>query len=276
MYIVCALVYNAFLHPLRKYPGPKLWAVSRLPYARAVISGKSHLKILEFHQKYGDIIRIAPNELSFVDPKAWDDIMGHRKHGQGENGKDPIPWKSQKYSVISANRENHARMRRSLSRGFSAASMIEQQPLIQGYVDVFISKLRSNCRDGTAALEMTSWYNWVTFDIIGDLAFGEPFGCLETTSYHPWVALIFDRIRGSAINTVLRRFPCGAAFAGFITPRKVIRNFHDYFKITQEKVDKRLKSEVQRHDFMEAMAHPYKGQVHMNFSGLEAVSRLHD
>ena len=30
-----------------------------------------------------------------------------------------------------------------------------------------------------------------TFDIIGDLAFGEPFGCLETSQNHGWIKLIF-------------------------------------------------------------------------------------
>jgi hypothetical protein len=42
--------------------------------------------------------------------------------------------------------------------------------------------------------------NFTTFDIIGDLAFGEPFGCLKNEKFHDWVALIFETIKIGAIE----------------------------------------------------------------------------
>lgn len=41
----------------------------------------------------------------------------------------------------------------------------------------------------------------------GDLAFGEPFGCLEAGKYHLWVALDFDNMKAVAIMTAIRQFP---------------------------------------------------------------------
>jgi hypothetical protein len=35
--------------------------------------------MLELHNRYGDIVRIAPSELAFSHPDAWKDIMGHKK-----------------------------------------------------------------------------------------------------------------------------------------------------------------------------------------------------
>ncbi|KPM36017.1 Isotrichodermin C-15 hydroxylase [Neonectria ditissima] len=218
-----------------------------------MFSGQSHKKILELHQKYGPVVRVAPDELSFTDPTAWTDIMGHRKRGQGENAKDPIFWKTQKHSVISADRDNHRRQRRVLAHGFSAQSMMEQRELIQDYVSLLIRRLRDNCSNGERPLEMTSWFNWTTFDIIGDLVFGEPFGCLENSNYHPWVSLIFDRVRMNAINVVLRRFPFGTKFVKMIVTKKAIENFHAHFQLTQEKVAKRLEMQDPRPDFMESM-----------------------
>ncbi|KAK7416002.1 hypothetical protein QQZ08_012155 [Neonectria magnoliae] len=219
-----------------------------------MVSGKSHKKILELHQKYGHVVRVAPDELSFTDPAAWTDIIGFRKRGQGENGKDPVFWKAQQHSVISANRDNHRRQRRVLAHGFSAQSMVDQQDLIQSYVNLLIQRLRENCGDGKRPLEVTSWFNWTTFDIIGDLVFGEPFGCLENSNYHPWISLIFSRIRTSSVSTVIRRFPFGSHFIKILLSKKALRRFHAHFQMTQEKVAKRLEMEGPRADFMESMA----------------------
>jgi len=41
------------------------------------------------HDKYGPIVRLSPNELSFNTVDAWEDIYGHR-HGRPNMAKDPI------------------------------------------------------------------------------------------------------------------------------------------------------------------------------------------
>lgn len=181
--------------------------------------------------------------------------MGHRKQGQEENSKDPDFWKSQKHSVISADRENHGRMRRVLSHGFSAQAMLAQQSLIQSYVSLLIKRLREASGGGNIPQEMTSWYNWTTFDIIGNLAFGEPFGCLEDSQYHPWVSLIFDRVRGNAFNFVLRKFPFSDFMIKMLVSKEAARKFRAHFEITEEKVSKRLANEDGQNDFMTAMTH---------------------
>ncbi|EMR61768.1 putative cytochrome p450 protein [Eutypa lata UCREL1] len=184
-YVIGKPIYNVLFHPLHKFPGPKLWAASRIPYAIAIFKGRPHLKILKLHEQYGPIIRVAPDELSFQHDDAWKEIMGHRKGGRGEHGKDPPFYLEQTKGILASDRENHARQRRILAHGFSAQSMADQQPLIKEYVDLLLQQLRERCEGGMKALNMVSWYNWTTFDVIGDLAFGEPFGCLKNADYHP-------------------------------------------------------------------------------------------
>jgi len=75
--------------------------------------------------------------------------------------------------ITNSGREEHARLRRALSHGFSDRCMREQQPLIKGYIDLLIRRLREHGRDGTVPVDMVAWYNFTTFDVIGDLAFGE-------------------------------------------------------------------------------------------------------
>ncbi len=59
--------------------------------------------------------------------------------------------------------------------------MREQEPIIRGYIDKFIVKLHENAGQ---PLDMCKWYNFVSFDLIGDLVFGESFQCLEENKLH--------------------------------------------------------------------------------------------
>lgn len=81
------------------------------------------------HKRYGNIVRTAPDELSFTHPDSWKEAQGHFKQGQPENGKDPkIFDTSRDTSLVSAPRDRHGPMRRTLAAAFSARAMAAQQP----------------------------------------------------------------------------------------------------------------------------------------------------
>jgi hypothetical protein len=58
--------YPLFFHPLAKIPGPRLARVTRAWLTKQYMSGNWHDICLELHQKYGPIVRIAPDEVSFA------------------------------------------------------------------------------------------------------------------------------------------------------------------------------------------------------------------
>ena len=64
------LIYQRFLHPLAKYPGPFLAAFTDFNKFSLFLSLRIDQRIFSLHQKYGPIVRIAPNELSFWNPEA--------------------------------------------------------------------------------------------------------------------------------------------------------------------------------------------------------------
>lgn len=99
------------------------------------------------------------------------------------------------HSLITAERKEHAILRRQLSHGFSDKSMREQESLIKGYVELLIQRLHENAQNGAARLNMRDWYNWTTFDVIGDLGFGRSFGCLEGTGVRDTKYHFLDSIR---------------------------------------------------------------------------------
>lgn len=119
--------------------------------------------MLGLHKHYGTVVRIGPDELAFADGAAWKDIQGHRGPGEPELGKSPRFYalrKGQPPTITSANREDHARMRRQLAHGFSERSMREQQPIIMQYVDLLIKRLYENCDGGRAQLNMLHCEFW--------------------------------------------------------------------------------------------------------------------
>jgi hypothetical protein len=79
-YPLVAVVYNLCFHPLAgRFPGPKIWAASRLPFVYALLTGTLVQRQREIHEKYGEIVRLAPDEVSFSNEKSWDDIYAFRR-----------------------------------------------------------------------------------------------------------------------------------------------------------------------------------------------------
>lgn len=139
--------------------------------------GTMPMDVLGLHKKYGDVVRVAPDQLAYSDPQAWKEIMGHHGSHAAEMQKyehyyRPVP--EIPTHILNSNREEHAALRRALSHGFSEKRIREQQPIIKQYLDLFIQRLKEKSDNGAAPLDMVAWYNYTLFDVIGDLAFGEP------------------------------------------------------------------------------------------------------
>ena len=138
----------------------------------------------------GPILRIAPNELSVSDAGAWKEIHGHHTHDRTFLKSDFYNTDVKKYGLRHIITEKdvgkHAEMRRMLSHAFSTKALMEQEDIIQGYVDLLIKRLgqryagKERGPDGEYC-NLVNWYNYTTFDIIGDLTFGEStaFACLQ-------------------------------------------------------------------------------------------------
>ncbi|KAJ5573605.1 uncharacterized protein N7459_008032 [Penicillium hispanicum] len=252
-YIVGLVIYNVYFHPLGKYPGPKSMAATRIPYMLMITSGKFPQKTKALHRQYGDVVRIAPDELSFVHGDAWKTIYGTRP-GHGQKSKDYRfypPTLGNVPSIIVSNDADHARFRRLLSHAFSDSSLRGQEPIIQSYVDLLIQRLHENCEGGTKALNIVSWYNFTTFDIIGDLAFGEPFNCLKNSSYHRWIDLFFSHLTLGVYANISRRLPIPGSqrLLTLITPKRIMAERNWHLELTKAKVLGRLEKSNERPDF---------------------------
>lgn len=66
-------------------------------------------------------------------------------------------------------------MRRYLRDAFSDRSLREQETSINQAIDEFMDKI-GEVGASPSSIDIIMWFNLLTFDIIGDLAFGQSFG----------------------------------------------------------------------------------------------------
>ena len=214
-------------------------------------------RVQSLHEMHGSVVRLAPNEVSFTDPQACRDIYAYR------SGHHPFP-KNQVWvptppkdsgkapSILNADDEDHARIRKAWSYGFSDKALKDQEPLITSHVDKLISRLRQQCDSQArgAILDIVKWYNFCVFDIIGDLAFGEPFGCLDHQEYHSWIATIVHHFKAAVLMSACRYYPLLYKWLVWSVPKSSIQKQAQHFAMAGEKVQSRLSKEKEHPDFL--------------------------
>lgn len=156
-YIVLNTIYNVWFHPLRRFPGPFFARAGRLWYVYQLMTGQVHSAIEKAHDKYGTRIRIAADELSFIDTNAWDEIYNFR-HGKSELSKDLRTYEGILHgSVLISPKHRHGSVRKALSHGFSDKSLRAQEDVIRSYADRLIFKLQQHV--GKESFNIVEYYN---------------------------------------------------------------------------------------------------------------------
>jgi cytochrome P450 len=244
--------YNAYIHPARKFPGPKLWAAFHVFKDTTCALGDIDNKLCELHAKYGPVVRISPDELSFMDERAWKDIYAHPNYLAKwprfafVNDKRDTPA-----DIINSTHADHARIRRQLSHAFSEKALREQEELITNYINLLMDKLTDAAASGTK-VDMVKWYNFTTFDIISDLAFGESFSSLSNGEYHPWVSSVFNNIRTFNVIRSFATYPGSKLIIGLLASAELRRSRKIHKDFSRTTVLKRLSQGTmeERRDFI--------------------------
>ena len=273
------VLYNLFFHPLAKFPGPRLWAISRFPYVVALRGGELVRVTKKLHDEYGPIVRIAPNELAFTDPQASRDIYGFR-HGHKPFPKNPlwipIPPKNgpRAPSILNADDEDHQRIRKAWSFGFSDKSLKDQEYLIRGHVDLLVAQLKKQIDrgHGSADVDMVKWFNYCAFDIVGDLTFGESFGCLAEDRYHEWVSNIVHHFIANKMVIAARYFPRLSKIMMWTAPQKgSLERQKNHNLMTKEKVKRRMENTDPRPDFISHLTRSREG---LSYAEIESTAGI--
>lgn len=207
--------------------------------------------IKRLHDTYGDVVRLAPDELSFIDPAAWTDIYP-KNFLRPDQYKDQPPGKTAS-NLIACTEEEHARFRRLLAPAFSERYTAAQEPFVRTYVDKLISKLNERIENSSSRastdIDAVEWINYVAFDIIGDLVWGSSFGCLDGLTTHPWIQTI-SQFKAASVVVSAKFYPWLHVLLMVITPSSALNGVMEMWGITEQKVRARISAGSNRPDII--------------------------
>ncbi|KAM5347567.1 hypothetical protein ACJ41O_007391 [Fusarium nematophilum] len=274
LYLTASSIYYAFFHPLAKVPGPRLYSFTQLPFIYYYVQGKWERKLEQFHNQYGPAVRFTHKDVSFITVDAFKKIYGHKNNPDKIFDKDRSFYKPPhgQVDLTTADNEGHRRSRRVLAHAFSERALRGQEDIMQDYVSKFISQLTSRANHG-GVVDIVKWFNFTTFDIIGDLAFGEPFGCLDSGGYHPWVRKIFESVKIIPFAVAVERLGLGKTMY-MLTPPSLKKSEEEHFQLSKATALKRIESRnTDREDFMSYILR-HNDEKGMTESEIAATSRV--
>ncbi|KAL4790449.1 cytochrome P450 [Aspergillus venezuelensis] len=184
----CLTLYNLFLHPLRKFPGPLGAKVSTFWLSAQVAQKRNAFQYIHhLHKRYGPFVRVGRSEFSIAHPQAVETIYGKRSKCTNS------AWYDISRPVISLQTFRDRSLYDARRRIWSAAFSDRQLRGYEQRIQVHRRKLMNHIWSVEGKpIDMTKWFKLYSFDFMGDLAFGQGFDMLESRREHWAVQLLAD------------------------------------------------------------------------------------
>jgi benzoate 4-monooxygenase len=116
-------------------------------------------------QKYGRVVRIAPNHISVADKDALPVVYSYGSATFEKSGFYHA-FVADRPSVFSTvDRREHAQKRRLVSHAFSYEALQQFSVFIQANIEIFTRKLDAMCRTDQD-VDLLTWLNYLTFDVL--------------------------------------------------------------------------------------------------------------
>ncbi|KUJ12594.1 cytochrome P450 [Mollisia scopiformis] len=184
VYFTTLIFYRLFLHPLAKFPGPKVAAITRYyeAYYDIVQNGQYIFRIQELHKKYGPIIRISPYELHILDSAFYEKL--YCQEGRWEKYSWAYDAFGVKDSIIStANHELHKARRQPLDAYFSKTKVANQQALILRNLEKLCSRL-SKVSGSRKPINLGAALSAFTRDVSTEFMIGKSYNDLDHEDFN--------------------------------------------------------------------------------------------
>ena len=274
IYQINGAIQNIYYHPLSKFPGYRPWIAFPVLRYISQARGTFDQDLKRFHTRYGPVVRFSVNSMSFTTAQAWKDIYGYG-HGQNQWPKLEFRPPGATSNILFSNDADHAKFRKALAHAFSEGSLRLQEDLIKGYVDQLIVGLRQRVEAGDD-VDMMMWYNLTTFDIISDLAFGEPSNCLRNGKPPEYITTMMNFIRIVPLIQLMTFYPWIWRTISLVIGKSVNAKRQAMFQIGRDMLENRKAdtSKDGRGDFMEALMKHSENKVHIPDKELESNAHI--
>ncbi|KJZ71258.1 hypothetical protein HIM_09331 [Hirsutella minnesotensis 3608] len=216
--VICFItlaVYRLFFHPLARFPGPKLAAVTRWyeAYYDVVKDGQYTFQIAKMHKKYGEpynrsspsvtsprrelnpsrqhqlilsnlgpIIRISPEELHINDSTYFEKLFRY------EGRWNKYPWSIDAQNahgaiIFTADHDQHKARRQPLNAYFSKARVASRQAIVRSKVDKLESRIADDFADIGRRVDVGAFISAFIRDVSTDFVLGKDYRSLDQDDF---------------------------------------------------------------------------------------------
>ncbi|KAL0069997.1 hypothetical protein AAF712_002894 [Marasmius tenuissimus] len=240
-FLIATGIRRVFLHPLSKFPGPKLAALSTWYQAYFdIVKNGGFLKHLhELHAAYGPVVRIGPNHLHFCTADGYHDIYNVPTYAKSISLYRAFPpprTTSFTFTDIAKARERRA----VLNPLFSRRSILKLERFLQKRVDTFISRVLSQ----KEPFYMDQAVRSLTTDIITTYCFAKCFNTIDDPDFcHPITLAQRDFFAGLWIT---KHFPL-LVYVPFLLPKWLAKKLIPGFVTYRERLIEPLARQVEKY-----------------------------
>ncbi|KAF7322331.1 Cytochrome P450 [Mycena chlorophos] len=172
-------VYNVFLHPLKNVPGPWYAAATDLYIGWHIFIFNQTPVIQQMMEKYGPIVRIAPNKVVFRDAESVKEVYLVRKFDKSEVYRN-FKIDGLDHALTAVDNSVHTSIRRLSGPHYSAANVLKFQPEIHRVSENLLDAL--NTVGGKVSVDTLDLMKNFMLDIILFSNFGYRIKAMENWS----------------------------------------------------------------------------------------------
>ncbi|KAL9122404.1 MAG: hypothetical protein Q9187_001041 [Circinaria calcarea] len=179
------VIYRKGFHRLRKFPGPFMAGVTKLWHTANTLDSQNHILLDGLHEKYGDFVRTGPTEITIFTPEVKWAVDGPANHC------NKAVWYDILLPLIALNttrdKKEHDHRRRIWDRAFTVKALEGYEKRIQTYGLLLEKHIAST---SGKPVDVSTWFYFLSFDVMGDFAFAKSFKMLESKEWHYAVLML--------------------------------------------------------------------------------------
>lgn len=255
-YAVTRAIYLLYFHPASKFPGPKIAAISNALFAYYWLRGRWPWAVEKMLKDYGEVVRVAPNEIVFATPQAAIDIYNPavKSHetwvktdlmdfGAGDMGfiweEDPAKRREVAKKILPA---------------FSTKAIKAKEPTVQMYIDSFVDKMKQ-FGDASNGVDLNKWLNWLAMDMSADLAYSREMNHMREGKNTDFLETLLGTNLLGTIMQVSKKYSVLGLFSFLFIPPKTLRLLPKFFKMNSQAIQTRIdnRGKTKHPDFFDYM-----------------------
>ncbi|KAF2748400.1 cytochrome P450 [Sporormia fimetaria CBS 119925] len=222
LYGIALAVYRLYFHPLTRYPGPKLAALTL------------------WYEFYYEVVKRG----RFADPDFYEEL-----YGSPTRKRDKFEWSAKMFGepntlISTVEHDIHKRRRAPVAPYFSMAAIRRVDPVIRKYLDILNRRLGEYKASGQPVTLNCAFMAFTT-DIITEYAFGLSWGYLEAEVFYPnWLPLVIGVSEQSLLHkqmpwltNALRKIP----LEWVMKVKPEVAAFHQLQRGIQSQIEKVMK-----------------------------------